>query len=129
METMEANEIQAKLDNLSDLRQKISDMEAQRQAAIREAMKPVMAEIDRIELQYLDPIGKLRELEAKLAEEIKSMVITLGETIKGTTLMAVYNKGRDTWDSTMLKGLALAHPEIKGAMKTGEPSVTIRGIK
>ncbi len=126
---MEANEIQAKLDNLSELRQKISDMEAQRQAAIHEAMKPVMAEIDRIELQYLDPIGKLRELEAKLSEEIKSMVITLGETIKGTTLMAVYNKGRDTWDSTMLKGLALAHPEIKGAMKTGEPSVTIRRIK
>ena len=84
---MEANEIQAKLDNLSDLRQKISDMEAQRQVAIHEAMKPVMAEIDRIELQYLDPIGKLHELEAKLSEEIKSMVITLGETIKGTTLI------------------------------------------
>jgi len=126
---MEANEIQAKLDNLSDLRQKISDMEAQRQAAIHEAMKPGMEEIDRIELQYLDPIGKLHELEAKLSEEIKSMVITLGETIKGTTLMAVYNKGRDTWDSTMLKGLALAHPEIKGAMNTGAPSVTIGGMK
>ena len=126
---METNEIQKKLDGLGELRKKIADLEAERQSAISDALAPVKAEIDRIEAQYLDPLGKLHELEAKLAEEIKSMVITLGETIKGTTLMAVYNKGRDTWDSTMLKGLALAHPEIKGAMKTGEPSVTIRGIK
>lgn len=126
---METNEIQKKLDGLGELRKKIADLEAERQSAISDALAPVKAEIDRIEAQYLDPLGKLHELEVKLSEEIKSMVITLGETIKGTTLIAVYNKGRDTWDSTMLKGLALAHPEIKGAMKTGEPSVTIRGIK
>jgi len=126
---METNEILKQLDGLGELRKKIADLEAERQSAISDALAPVKAEIDRIEAQYLDPLGKLHELESRMTEEVKALVIQAGETVKGTSLMAVYNKGRDTWDSTMLKGLALAHPEIKGAMNTGAPSVTIGGMK
>ena len=56
-------------------------------------------------------------------------VFTIGATVKANGLMAVYNKGRVSWDSKLLDGYAVAHPEILAARKEGDPSVTIRTVK
>ncbi len=42
--------------------------------------------------------------------------------------MAVWSKGRETWDTKSLDGYALAHPEIASLRKVGDPSVSIRKI-
>lgn len=42
--------------------------------------------------------------------------------------MAVYNKGRVSWDSSGLNGYMVAHPEITAFRKEGEPSITLRKI-
>lgn len=63
-----------------------------------------------------------------LTEEIKNDVLSAGATVKGDYMMAVYNKGRVSWDTKGLDGFAIAHPEMAAFRKTGEPSITIRRI-
>ncbi len=40
--------------------------------------------------------------------------------------MAIWNKGRASWDGKKLEGYAMDHPEILQAQKVGEPTVTFR---
>ena len=60
--------------------------------------------------------------------EIKELVKATGATVKSTFLMAVYAKGRISWDAKGLDGYAVAHPEILYMRKEGDPSVSIRRI-
>jgi hypothetical protein len=59
---------------------------------------------------------------------VKEQVLTKGSTAKGKYLMAVWSKGRVSWDSKTLDGLALILPQITTARKEGEPSVSFRKI-
>jgi len=68
------------------------------------------------------------ELDAEIAvirADIEEYVVELGETVRSDTLMAVYRKGRVSWDSKKLEGYAAAHPEIEQFKTIGKPSVTI----
>ena len=60
---------------------------------------------------------------------VRELVLTLKESVKGTQRHAVYFKGRVTWDSTLLKGYAIANPEVLQMRKVGKPSVSIRKVK
>jgi hypothetical protein len=60
---------------------------------------------------------------------VKSQVLSGGATVKGTHYMAVYAKGRVSWDNKALDGYAVAHPEILILRKEGEPSVSFRAVK
>jgi len=64
----------------------------------------------------------------ELTAEIKADVIQAGATVKGDTMMAVWTKGRVSWDSKALDGYAAGHPEIVPFRKEGEPSVSIRKL-
>lgn len=70
-----------------------------------------------------------KKLEAEtLTDQIKSEVIEAGSTIKGSSLQAVYTKGRVSWDTKSLDGYVVAHPEVGQFRKVGDPSVSIRKI-
>ena len=84
------------------------------------------ARLAELEGDHMDQAAALRSREAELVDEIKSLTAQLGETCKAAGLMAMYVKGRTSWDSKALDGYALAHPEILSARKVGEPSVTIK---
>ncbi len=74
---------------------------------------------------------KFEAVEAQLAAleaEIKQEVISGGATVKGQHFMAVWNKGRVTWDAKLLEGFTLAHPELEKARKVGEPTCTLRKV-
>ena len=58
----------------------------------------------------------------------KDGVIEIGETVKGTFLMGVFNKGRVRWDSKALDGYSKSHPELLEFRKEGNPYASIRGI-
>lgn len=64
-----------------------------------------------------------------LVTSIKGLVVETGVTVKADSLMAVYVKGRKTWDGKALEGYATAHPEILTHQKVGKPSVSIRERK
>ena len=61
--------------------------------------------------------------------EIKAEVLERGETVKTPAMHAIWNKGKTTWDSRLLDGYAVAHPEILQARKVGNPTVSFRLAK
>ena len=81
------------------------------------------------EIKALD--AALREIgdeTAALTQEIKEAVLRIGNTVPGSFLQAVWNKGRTSWDSKALVGYAVSHPEINDLKKVGNPSITIRKV-
>ena len=101
------------------------DYEAKRAAILA----TVQNELDALSAEYQPKLDAAGQNAATITEAIKAAVIEQGATVKGDYLMAVYSKPRVTWDSKLLDGYAVAHPEINAARKIGEPSVSIRGIK
>lgn len=107
--------------------------------SMREANEKTLQEsIDKVYTQRIrDKVEALRTtfaennsvIDAEISElenSIRQDVIDEGATIKGSNLMAVYNKGRITWDTKGLDGFMVAHPEIEVFRSVGDPSVTIR---
>lgn len=81
------------------------------------------------EIKALD--ASLREIgdeTAALTQEIKEAVLKIGNTVPGSFLQAVWNKGRTSWDTKALVGYAVSHPELNGLKKVGNPSVSIRKV-
>ena len=88
---------------------------------------------DEIKAQLAEAEATYAENQAACSDAIRSLevrilaeVLERGETVKATGIMAVWNKGRETWDGKSLTGYAAAHPEILAFKKVGEPTVTIR---
>jgi phage-related minor tail protein len=99
----------------ADLREKILTPE------IQQALKDLDAEKDTALTSLQDGINQL-------TAEIKTLVLVGGSTVKGQHLIAVWVKGRVSWDTKGLEGYKVAHPEIATFRKEGDPSVTIRSI-
>ena len=90
---------------------------------IKEEFQPMFDALDN-DLDYLENKSEYEALEA----EVKQEVIEAGQTIKGSCLQACYAKGRVSWDTKMLDGYVVAHPEVEQFRKVGEPSVSIRKV-
>jgi len=88
----------------------------------------VLEEQERIAAGYIAGMINESNIIADLRSTVELAVIREGHTVNGDMLMAVYNKGRETWDGKLLSGFALAHPEIEAARKVGNPTISIRKI-
>jgi hypothetical protein len=88
----------------------------------------IKARIDDINANFSSKSQTIDENISNLEELIKVKVLDYGTTIKGKSLMAVWVKGRETWDGQKLKGMMVLIPQLSQALKIGEPSVTIRKI-
>jgi hypothetical protein len=53
-------------------------------------------------------------------------VLKNGATVRGSYLMAVWSKGRVSWDDKGLSNYAQAHPDLLQYRKQGDPSISIR---
>lgn len=136
-----------KLDSLARLQDYLNTFEltrndtrealnAEQQALIDSVLTPeILAKVGEIKAEFAPKFEALENdtayLEKKqeaetLTEDIKAEVIAAGETVKGSCLMAVYAKGRVSWDTKALDGYCVAHPEVEQFKKIGEPSVSIR---
>lgn len=118
-----------KLDKIAELKSAQNVREMDKQALIDKVLTPeIKAKIAEIEAEFADGDSHYAAAIAQLTDEVKQEVVEAGETVKGTFLMAVYSKGRVSWDTKSLDGYAAAHPEVAQFKKTGDPSVSIRGI-
>ena len=119
--------IQDKLNQLANYRAQVDALNLQKQDEIDKILTPeVKNALAEIELEFGDKAEGASDNISALEKEIKAAVINHGATVKSEFLMAVYNKGRVSWDSKGLAGFAVAHPEIEAFKKTGNPSVTLR---
>ena len=98
----------------TDLLQKM-----QKLAIIKGEFKALKTTFDE---ETADIQDRIKEIEA----EIETEIINRGESVKSEYIDAIYNKGRESWDGKILKGYAVAHPEILAARKIGNPTVSFR---
>ena len=116
-----------KLDALYELKCAIEVSNMDKQALIDSILTPeIKQKIAEIETEFSEKNIAVNTKIAALEYEIKADVISGGETVKGDYLMAVFTKGRVSWDTKSLDGYAAAHPEVAQFKKTGDPSVSIR---
>lgn len=95
---------------------------------VRQALDDIKKAESDIEAEFAGKSEAVDENIAKLTAEIKDEVLQAGGTVKGEHMMAVWSKGRVSWDTKSLDGYVVAHPEVAQFRKEGEPSVSIRKI-
>ena len=88
----------------------------------------IKQQLDDLDAEMNTALDTLNGGITTLTAEIKDDVLKSGATVKGASLMAVWNKGRVSWDMKSLDGYMVAHPEMTAFRKEGEPSVTIRKV-
>lgn len=124
---MTAEQIKQKIQQLDELNAQLDLVGINKQDAINQVLTPaIKAELAAIDAEFGEQVEAINETLAIIEAEIKAGVIALGSTVKEGRFMAMYNKGRVTWDTKKMEGFALAHPEIAALRKEGEPFVTIK---
>ena len=116
-----------KLDMLYGLRLQKESRELEK-ANLIEALIPeaVRVEIAKIEEKYADT--DLTDKITRLENEIREETLNFGDTVKGRYLMAVYSKGRVSWDTVVLDRLTKDNPDIGLARSEGKPSISLRKV-
>lgn len=122
--------IKAQLDHLADLQSK-RDLLALDKAALMDsiltpAQKAQLAEID---AEFADQFAAVDINIQTAQDEVRASVQTLGQTVKGKRLQAVYVAGRIAWNTAAIDGYAIDHPELFAFRNEGKPSVTLRTVK
>jgi uncharacterized protein YeaC (DUF1315 family) len=118
------------LEEYTDIVLRKSDIESKKQAVIDTIITPeIKQRLEDVDAEFAPALDKM-SLDLSMKEsELKGAVVQEGQTVKGTTHMAVYVKGRVSWDTKMLDGLALVMPQLAEAKTIGSPSVSIRLVK
>lgn len=120
-------EVMQLLNQLEELHAERDALRLQKQECIeRVYTNEIKEKIDAIEAEFSPLSAAVDANITALEAKVKGEVLKIGETVKGTHLMAVYNKPRVSWNTDKLEGLALAIPKILDAREVGKPSVTIR---
>lgn len=118
-----------KLNQLDEYQAQKALLDLDKQALIDAVYTPeIKKAIADIEAEFAIKSEAVDENIAKLTAEIKADVLTAGGTIKGEHMMAVWSKGRVSWDTKALDGVVALHPELAQFRKEGEPSVSIRKV-
>lgn len=116
-----------KLEELAGLRALLKAANAEIEIQIEALFTPeIIEERRRILDSYSPLLEELQEDISATERAIKMDTLEHGETVRSATLMAVWNRGRVSWDAKGLGGYAVAHPEILSFQKLGKPSVSIR---
>jgi len=117
------------LNELSDYQAGRDVLALNKQELINKVMTPeIKAKIAEIEDEFSPQFEAIDKKIAEQTENIKTVVIARGETVKGDHLMAVFTKGRVSWDGKKLDGMMSLIPQLKDARKEGEPSVSLRKV-
>ena len=120
--------ISALLDGLAELRASLDARRLTYEAEQAAILAPVQGQLDTLKLHYEQDIAWVATAAAEQEAAIKAAVLTHGQSVRGTRLLAVFMKGRVVWDTKQLDGYAVAHPEIAAFRSVNAPTVSIRSI-
>ena len=123
-------DVYTQIEEYSRLSAGIDDIQAQKQALIDSVLTPeIRDQLAEIDAEFDPKVADLKLTLSILEAQIKEQVLIAGQTVKGSFHQFVYSKPRVSWDTKMLDGYAMAHPEILRFRKEGNPSVSVRGVK
>lgn len=91
--------------------------------------KEITDQWEAIKAEFWPMIEVNHEAVEDLKVAIEDAVLKAEATAKSSRYMAVWNKGRASWNGKALEGFAMAHPEILQARTFGNPTVTFRKVK
>jgi hypothetical protein len=118
-----------KLDAIAEYESQADSLRATMQSEIDKVMTPeIKAALDAIHAEFDAKLDAVSENIANLTTQVKEDVLNSGATIKGAHYMAVWSKGRVTWDGKKLDGMMSIIPALADARKEGDPSVSLRKI-
>ena len=121
--------IAEKLDRLAEFQAQKDLLAIDKQALIDQILTAeIRAKLAEIEAEF---DGRNEAVDANIAElesEIKEEVLQHGATVRSEHLLAVWNKGRVSWDDNGLSSYAHSHPELLSFRKQGAPSISIRKV-
>ena len=121
--------IASDLDKLAELKAQQDALRLEKQALIDNVLTPEIRQaIAEIEAEYAERETTCSERITEATEKVKEAVVTYGKTVRAQRLMAVWCKGRDSWDSDKLFHLAKRYAEVWDAHTEGKPSVSIRTV-
>jgi phage terminase small subunit len=116
-----------KLDRLAEFHRQMETLEKDKQKLIDQVLPPeIKARLEEIEAEFTNKAEAAQASIETLEGEIKSEVISHGESVRGAAFQAVWTKGRQSWDGKGLTTYSESHPDILQFRKEGEPSVAIR---
>lgn len=122
-------DITAKLNRLAELQSQQDVINLRFDELRNSVLTPdIRAELDEIEAERQTALDTLSGGITALTDEIKADVLAGGQSVKGAHLMAVWAKGRVSWDTKKLDGLMIALPQLAAARSEGQPSVSIRKV-
>mgnify|MGYP007061482977 CR=1 FL=1 len=112
------------------LREGLQMIDLMEQDEIDKVLTPeILAQVESIRIKWKDTKESMTNDIATLESEIKADVLAKKETINSANVMAVWVKGRTSWDGKLLEGMAKLEPKLLAAKKEGEPTVSIRFTK
>ena len=118
-----------KLDKLAEMWAQRDGIEIEKQRLLSSVYTPEIKQaISDIEVEFKTKTEGLNKNISALEEEVKSDVIRVGETVKGTVLMCLYNSPRITWDTKSMEGYVIDHPELKKFRNEGSPYCSFRKV-
>ena len=118
-----------KLNELYEKKAALEVVRLEKEKLIDSVLTPeIRKQIADIEAEFADKTMVVNADIQTIEAEIKQAVVSEGETVKGDYLMAVFAKGRVSWDTKALDGYVAAHPEVAQFRKVGDPSVSIRAL-
>jgi hypothetical protein len=118
-----------KLDRLAELQAAPDAIRLQKQALIDSILTDeIKAQLAEIDAEFAEPLRAAQLAADELSDEIKAEVLETGATVKGSHIMAVWAKGRTSWDGKKLDGMMILIPQLKDARKEGEPTVSFRRV-
>jgi hypothetical protein len=122
---------QEKLERYSDLQERLDVLRKNMQELIDKVPIPqeIVDQWNSIKAEFQPMIDVAQAELDTILDEIKTEVLAGGSTVKGSRVMAVWAKGRESWDGRLLSGYALAHPDVLPCKKVGEPTVSMRNVK
>jgi hypothetical protein len=104
-------------------------LQAQKQEQLDKIYTPEIRQaVADIEVEFAQKGEAVTANIATLEAEIKAAVLAEGATAKGDHLMAVFNKGRTSWDGKKLEGMMALIPQLAEARKVGEPTISFRKL-
>lgn len=119
-----------KLNKLYELKTVMTETEERKQAEIDTILTPeILAQVEEIRKKWADTTESMTAEIAELEAEIKADVLAGKETVKGNKLMAVWKKGRVTWDGDKLDGMMVLIPQLDAARIVADPTVAIQKVK
>ena len=101
-----------KLERLVKLYSERDSLEAQKQALIDQVLPlEVRDRLNDIETEFAQKAEAAAANIESLEAEVKAETLASGESVRAAGIQAVWNKGRQSWDSKGLASYGETHPE------------------